>query len=1636
MDDPSLFRQKGSGQVPVGQSQEAFDSDPSEQSGANNARIGTPVWKSFVVNKAFQEANQAGIQAEQNQISQANYANRRASRAAASSSFDDNSEPVFKGSNGRLIRKAGRQIEELNPDDWADDPIGGAEARKSLWGREIETSKQAASDAAFQIRDPAFHAQALAKQDREDMEAEGHLLQESDPRHAVLKSKLVADSDYQKRKAELAQSAWDHGARARELEASDPETWWQNRDQPTASQRRQTANAEAQAGQAQADAAEQDATREAAALQAEMQKGVTASRSQEVASRMTEIGQARGVIAQSKQEDAAKIEGVKVEAENASKDKDFFRAGDAISGIWDAVKGLGVTAPAAFYQLVEGMDRPDHYSDSAKSAFAEADAYVKEMQSKTEANQKAGTSSSVGESFREAGGSLGFSLGSMAAAIPASIAGGVAGAKIGALTGAGTGAAVGAFGAGVGAAPGAAVGATIGGVSTGAIGAVTAGMAASGAAAYRMAGASFLNESFQQIEAESMRKNGRAMNEQEKTSAYEALLPIAKNTALWEAGPEAVGNAVTLGAGKIVFGLGKPLAAKFLGTVAGKVAAAAGSLGVELGGETITNIEQSSDQQKAQAIAQGNDPNAIKADWTTGGILESFKQVAPQTLAMLGLMSGAGGALKIASKATGIGSRNPEGTQDAPPPTQIDPEQVAAAIQAIDPSAKLPDQSEITNAALIVNANDGAAGLADGVLIERELSQLDAEDDENSRIADEVLEQVRQSGDPKAIKAAEAARESVKVGRAHTVRVALKIAAGQELDTLTPDDLDALGIEAKEGKPNEKGEPTIDFEEKKPVKGQPSPPRMLRLGVDGSNVLTDEALRIVRSHSPRAADRLKTGKAQSLQKVKDQKLSMDAAANSVQGEPATGFSPSGEVFPDSTAAAPTEFDVPTRSGKVIRVAASTVEQAEQQAAGQIPVGADSILLGQAKPVQSQTKQTNEQQTQIDSNPSDSQGTGGNGTSTNRVSEAGPGDGSIDPGSAIPAGGERTGQLSGGDQELPPAFDKSVAEKQAYILARSRFSKVKKKLSDRLIEGARASTTQDGIEINPKQIVTEAIAYGMNQDQAVEYFNRVLDEELRHLAQYDAANILYRVSRSTEEFPAWMDAHYAGIWQSDFKGTEKEEIVRTLYAQKNDGTTRADWDSMSEGDKCLEAIRMMSQGENVTEAAKLWANISDSLRTAIKAALSALKQFSSVASPAIQQEITNLENALKSLTSTSPQEDSKATGQAKNTQGTENNDSKDVEKIGDARGKRDGLLRMLPNPLRTAPTNLINDLTTNRQPRARNPKADSAKPAQSGPGNGNVKPPEKASTGETPSVGRAESPRGNVADAPLEVGERVAFDRNGERLTGEITLVTKPGIRVQLDVATKDGLPKVMVLAADLGGVTSLSRDQPASQPAPESTSAPTPEAKTSTATTEDNGQETNDKRQASTQAQGQRDVLTPDAAGEQSPVADPEKIDTIAGRISFLEFESKGYSPEQVTRGEWVNLMRSERRRLDQQEEGERPNAPWYEYEVYHRDAVIDSLKKGEIVDPEVLKDYPGIAGSSAPLKVSAASKKTPATEGSLDELLAMAMLPELKGKKIWVKALDSDGQKLHMEMDAAEAWKGNQKQEATYRKLLDCIGK
>ncbi|MHB1260325.1 MAG: 2'-5' RNA ligase family protein [Thermoplasmatota archaeon] len=70
------------------------------------------------------------------------------------------------------------------------------------------------------------------------------------------------------------------------------------------------------------------------------------------------------------------------------------------------------------------------------------------------------------------------------------------------------------------------------------------------------------------------------------------------------------------------------------------------------------------------------------------------------------------------------------------------------------------------------------------------------------------------------------------------------------------------------------------------------------------------------------------------------------------------------------------------------------------------------------------------------------------------------------------------------------------------------------------------------------------------------------------------------------------------------------------------------------------------------------------------------------------------------------------------------------------------------------------------------------------------------------------------------------------------------------------------------------------------------------------------------------------------------------------EFEAAGKEPWQVTRAEWVELMRSHRRHLGQDENGGTSYAPNADYEQYHRMAVRDAVAAGRDVPQRVRDDY------------------------------------------------------------------------------------
>jgi hypothetical protein len=166
---------------------------------------------------------------------------------------------------------------------------------------------------------------------------------------------------------------------------------------------------------------------------------------------------------------------------------------DAIGVIGRIPEALAVQLPAGYQKIVSNNAIPK------KNEAIEADlAFQAQTQKELEDRKASGELGMLGSAARQMVPSLGTSL----IAMGAGIAGGAAGTALGGPVGGFAGAAGGA-----------------------------------GLVSYKMQGADYLYRSFKQLEE----NKGSPLTDQEKTDAYKVLLPLAQESALWEAGPEAVG---------------------------------------------------------------------------------------------------------------------------------------------------------------------------------------------------------------------------------------------------------------------------------------------------------------------------------------------------------------------------------------------------------------------------------------------------------------------------------------------------------------------------------------------------------------------------------------------------------------------------------------------------------------------------------------------------------------------------------------------------------------------------------------------------------------------------------------------------------------------------------------------------------------------------------------------------------------------------------------------------------------------------------------------------------------------------------------------------------------------------------------
>lgn len=1145
----------------------AKEANPSPASGFAGGQIKS-VWRSFVGEKAFQEANREPIAAEQQMI--------RQSQAASN-------QEKWGGDNGKLFRRVGNQIEEFDAEQYANDPNVGHLARKSIFDRERRNASRREQEIGLELADPSWKTKELSDTDRKNFQLEASVLDDKDPRKSELQAKLAADQEARTRKDELDKQRYELRRRNFEMDGMDPEAWWQSRQAPEQPDPQREAVAAAQAERQRAEVAERSAANEEAELRKQLAAGVDGKKLPEIQSRLAEIQAAREKIGEEKAKAGSAIESVQNEAKSkleqanmaakqsgmadgrgtlyegvADNGREQKGSGDFLRGAETSVRQVpqlfqgvvGLVGETLEKTVGVGASMRDWGFNGYKDAAEKAAPLQRENDDVTKAWAKA-KDGDIGAMVDWAQYGLGYALGQIAES--AAVAG------IGALAGGAAGAA-----GGTAAAP--VAGTAVGGAG-GAIAGAASGVVAKGAVknfAQELIEKAISKQAMKMAEKQIIKEGGKASAEAvAKRAGSEAMrkaagrqlgsnIGVMSNALGMELGsiyPEAVEQAKAEG---------RDLSGTDLARIWGAGIAAGGIEGLtdKLGIDIITG-------KFADALPGGRLASALAGGLAGVGIeggtefaqtaIERFgagKELAGEearneyiNAAALGGLGGGvvGGAGGLVGGKPGdqkpdlINQVNTAVTADNAEHEAVSPEEMARA---------LPLAKEAT-----------PQGVAQAVLLERELATIEQEDSAAVQQAQAAVEAAKASGDTKAVKMAEEALEKVG-GRADKARAVVKIASGADPFTdLTAGELKALGWERTE---------SGDI---KPIKGAEL---AAYPGPDGMPIITDAALKEVEGVSARARSQVSMTEAQTLAMVK-QRMNT-----------------------------PT-WDVPLRDGTTVQVRAATADEAMRKAAGEI-----NLQLSGQLPTQSNS--TNGQaQPQQEQTPAAEQ-----------------------------AGAEGNPEGTGARAEQIPA---SQAQTPADPLTERAYKRIEKliKKSPALgelidFEGdGRAAMEGGRIKINPEQILATARQLGMSDAEAFKYFNRVLDEEISHLAQEQAAQAKWRELGEPVEYSQWREEYYGSAWRDEFVATGKADTARDLYTSGEEANI-AEWEAMSDANKFFEATRQMMQGAKTTEGAFLWGQIGQKTRELLEAALKQLKSIvaSIDASPNLKQTINEFESALQGL----------------------------------------------------------------------------------------------------------------------------------------------------------------------------------------------------------------------------------------------------------------------------------------------------------------------------------------------------------------------------------------------------------------------
>lgn len=159
----------------------------------------------------------------------------------------------------------------------------------------------------------------------------------------------------------------------------------------------------------------------------------------------------------------------------------------------------------------------------------------------------------------------------------------------------------------------------------------TAGFAASGMAAYRMDTNNFLRDIRDELDRGSLQARGKPLTDGEFVEVAKQYESLVREHGLWEALPEAVGNVIGLGVGKVLFSAAAP----GLKGVITKAGAAGLEFGGELATETVTQIGQTNVEVDA-----GLSDQPKRSFTNVDDIRQSAKEVLPDVLLLTGVVTG------------------------------------------------------------------------------------------------------------------------------------------------------------------------------------------------------------------------------------------------------------------------------------------------------------------------------------------------------------------------------------------------------------------------------------------------------------------------------------------------------------------------------------------------------------------------------------------------------------------------------------------------------------------------------------------------------------------------------------------------------------------------------------------------------------------------------------------------------------------------------------------------------------------------------------------------------------------------------------------------------------------------------------